>query len=79
MMHKLSVNMAKHSNEFVHYSLSPKHSFVEDVSKRMKQMIIQHLLGLKKFFSIYLDTGSNTEPQLLATPKLSSLLHTYLF
>ena len=53
------------------------HSFVEDMSKRMKQMDIQYLLGLKKFFSIYLDTVSSTEPQLLATPKLSSLLHTY--
>ena len=29
------------------------------------------------FFSIYLDTVSNNEPQLLATPKLSNLLHTY--
>ena len=43
----------------------------------MKQMDIQYLLGLKKFFSIYLDTVCSTEPQLSATPKLSSLLHTY--
>ena len=53
------------------------YSFVEDVSKRTKQMDLQYLLGLKKFFSIYLDTVSSTEPQLSATPKLSSLLHTY--
>ena len=53
------------------------YSFVEDVSKRMKQKDIQYLLGLKKFFSIYLDTVSSTEPELSATLKLSSLLHTY--
>ena len=40
------------------------YSFVEDVSKWTKQMDIQYLLGLKKFFSIYLDTVSSTEPQL---------------
>ena len=43
------------------------YSFVEDVSKRTKQMDKQYLLGLKKFFSIYLDTFSSTEPQLSAT------------
>ena len=53
------------------------YSFVEDVSKRTKQIDIQYLLGLKKFFSIYLDTVCSTEPQLSATPKLRSLLHTY--
>ena len=50
------------------------YSFVEDVSKCTKQMDIQNLLGL---FSIYLDAVSSTETQLSATPKLSSLLHTY--
>ena len=40
-------------------------------------MDIQYLLGLKKIFSIYLDTVSSTEPKLSATPKLSRLLHTY--
>ena len=55
------------------------YSFVEYVSKHMKEMEIQYLVGLKKFFSIYLDTVSNTEPKLSATPKLSSLLHTSFF
>ena len=49
------------------------YSFVEGVSKRTKQMGIQYLLGFKKFFSIYLDTVSSTEPRLSATPKLSTL------
>ena len=49
------------------------YAFVEDVSKRMKQKDIQYLLGLKKFFIIYLDTVSSTEPELSATPKLSIL------
>ena len=53
------------------------YSFVEDVCKRTKQMDTQYLLGLQKFFTIYLDTVSGTEPELSATPKLSSLLHTY--
>ena len=53
------------------------YSFVEDVSKRTKQMDTQYLLGLKKFFSTYLETVSGSEPELSATPKLSSLLHTY--
>ena len=55
------------------------YSFVEYMSKRTKQMDIQYLLRLKKFFSIYLDTVSSTEPQLSVTPKLSSLLHTYFY
>ena len=40
-------------------------------------MDTQYLLELQKFFTIYLDTVSGTEPELSATPKLSSLLHTY--
>ena len=53
------------------------YSFVDDVCKRTKQIDTQYLLGLKKFFSVYLDTVSDTEPELSATPKLSRLLHTY--
>ena len=55
------------------------YSFAEDLSKRTKQIDIQYLLGLKKFFSIYLDTVSSTEPELSATPKLCSLSRTYFF
>ncbi len=40
-------------------------------------MDTQYLHGLKKFFTIYLDTISSTEPELSATPKLRSLF-TYL-
>ena len=54
-------------------------SFIEDVSEWMKQVDIQYLLGLKKFFTIYMETISTIEPTVSATPKLSSLLHTYLF
>ena len=46
----------------------------EDVNEHTKQMDIQYLRILKS----YLDTVSSTEPVLSATPKLSSLLHTYL-
>lgn len=36
-----------------------------------------YLTGLKCFFTVYLDTVTNTEPAISATPKLASLLHTY--
>ncbi len=52
-------------------------AFVDDVGERIKTMDTQYLLGLKKFFSIYMETISATEPTTSATPKLSSLLHTY--
>ena len=52
-------------------------SFVEDVGERMKTCDIPYLTGLKKFFSVYLETINSTEPTYSATPKLSSLLHTY--
>ena len=51
--------------------------FIEDVQDRMGQMDIQYLTGLKKFFTVYMDTVKNTEPAVSATPKLASLLHTY--
>ena len=51
--------------------------FIEDIQDRMGQMDIQYLTGLKKFFTVYMDTAQNTEPAVSATPKLSSLLHTY--
>ena len=54
------------------------YNFVDDVCEHTKQMDTQYLLGLKKFFSVYLDTVSNTEPELSATPKLTTLLHTYI-
>ena len=50
---------------------------MEDVCERTKQMDTRYLLGLKKFFSVYLDTVSNTEPEVSAAPKLITLLHTY--
>ena len=50
--------------------------FIEDIQDRMGQMNIQYLTGLKKFFTVYMDTVRNTEPAVSATPKLS-LLHTY--
>ena len=52
-------------------------AFIEDVQERMAQMDTQYLTGLKKFFTVYIDTVTNTEPAVSATPQLSSLLHTY--
>ena len=52
-------------------------SFVEDVGERMKTLDIQYLTGLKTFFTVYLETIDSAEPTCSATPKLSSLLHTY--
>ena len=52
-------------------------AFTEDVQERMKQMDVQYLTGLKNFFTVYMDTVTNTEPAVSATPKLASLLHTY--
>ena len=52
-------------------------AFIEDVQDRIGQLDIQYLKGLKKFFTLYMDTVKHTEPAVSATPKLSSLLHTY--
>ena len=46
---------------------------IEDV---LGQMDIQYPTGLKKFFTVYIDTVRNTAPAVIATPKLASLLHT---
>ena len=40
-------------------------------------MDTQYLTGLKKFFTLCLDTIRNTEPAISATPKLASILHAY--
>ena len=34
-------------------------------------------MDIQKFFTIYMDTVKSTEPAVSATPKLTSLLHTY--
>ena len=47
---------------------------MEDVGERMKTLDVQYLTGLKKFFSVYLETIDSTEP---TNSALSSLLHTY--
>ena len=44
---------------------------------KMGQMDIQYLTGLKKIFTVYMDTVRNTEPAVSTTPKLASLLNTY--
>lgn len=52
-------------------------AFIEDVQDRTQHLDMQYLTGLKRFFTVYLDTVTNTEPAISATPKLASLLHTY--
>ena len=52
-------------------------AFVEDVEKQVKQSDAQYITGLKKFFTLYMDTVKDTEPHISATPKLATLLHTY--
>lgn len=52
-------------------------AFMEDIQERVQQMNTPYLSGLKKFFTIYMDTVTDTEPAVSATPKLTSLLHTY--
>ena len=52
-------------------------AFIEDFQERITQVDTQYLTGLKNFFTVYLDTVTNTEPAVSATPKLASLLHTY--
>ena len=51
-------------------------AFMEDVRVRTKEVDVQFLSGLKKFFTTYLDTVKHAEPATSATPKLASLLHT---
>jgi len=46
-------------------------AFVEDVQERMKTMDTQYLTGLRRFFTVYMDTIRNTEPASSATPKLA--------
>ena len=45
-------------------------SFTEDVQERIAQMDTQYLTGLKKFFRVYIETVTNTEPAVSATPIL---------
>ena len=52
-------------------------AFIEDVQERLTQMDTQYLSGLKKFFTVYMETVKSTEPAVSATPKLSSLLNIY--
>ena len=52
-------------------------AYIEDFQERITQMDTQYLTGLKKIFTVYLDTVTNTKPAVSATPKLVSLLHTY--
>lgn len=52
-------------------------AFIKDVEERIQKLDLQYLTGLKKFFTVYMDTIDKTEPATSATPKLSSLLHTY--
>ena len=47
-------------------------SFVEDVGERIKTLDMQYLTGINSRCTI-----DNIEPPSSATPKLSSLLHTY--
>ena len=53
-------------------------AFIEDVQERIGQMDTQYLTGLQKMFTAYMDTVTSTEPTVSATPKLASLLHTFL-
>lgn len=52
-------------------------AFCKDARERIQTMDIQFLTGLKKFFKVYMETVNQSEPTICATPKLSSLLHTY--
>ena len=52
-------------------------ALIDDFQERITQVDTQYLTGLKKLFTVYLDTVTNTEPAVSATPKLASLLHTY--
>ena len=40
--------------------------FIEDVQYRMQQMDIQYLTGLKKSFTVYMDTVNHIEPAKIA-------------
>ena len=51
-------------------------AFCKDARDRIQTMDIQFLTGLKKF-KVYMETVNQSEPAICATPKLSSLLHTY--
>ena len=57
--------------------ISLGNTFIQDVQDRVQQLDTQYLSGLKKFFTVYLDTVAKSEPTCSATPRLASLLHTY--
>ena len=73
----LMLNVIDEQDKLKQDVLTLGNAFIEDVQGRMGQMDIQYLTGLKKFFTVYMDTVSNAEPAVSATPKLASLLHTY--
>lgn len=57
--------------------LSLGNKFINDVQERVQEVDIQYLSGLKKFFTVYLDTVAKAEPTNSTTPTLATLLHTY--
>ena len=73
----LMVELIKEHGELHSEIVRLCHSFMEDVGERLKTLDVQYLTGLKKLFSVYLETVESIEPTSSAIPKLSSLLHTY--
>ena len=74
---ELMLNILDEQDKLKTDVLTLGNAFIEDMQDRMGEMDIQYLTGLKKFFTIYMDTVKSTEPAVSATPKLTSLLHTY--
>ena len=74
----LMLSMLEEHKKLQHEVITLGNTFIEDVQERIKQVDIQYLSGLKKFFTTYLDMVTLTEPTHLATPKLASLLQTSL-
>ena len=73
----LIVDMMQEQETLEQEVITLGNKFIDDVQERVKQVDYQYLNGLKKFFTVYLDTVAKAEPTNSATPRLATLLHTY--
>ena len=73
----LMLSVMEEKDKLKQDDLTLGNAFIEDFQEIIIQVDTQYLTGLKKRFTVYLDTVTNTEPAVSVISKLASLLHTY--
>lgn len=74
---KIMIDIFKEQDELKEDVIDLGVAFFHDIEERIEEMDQQYLTGLKRFFTVYLETVERNEPASSSTPQLSSLLHTY--